>query len=764
MRQFTNDTTHKMAVLSIALLFLCLPLIGAFVQPDQAVIIAKTWLRDGPTPLRSTPVINQIESYANGTFSPATSQYRTEEGVLPQLYVIYTNIGQYVVVSAEDNSVPVLGYSTEVRPKPQTNSPEYTWLISQYAEQIQYIRDNNIVQPENQAKWSELLSENYSFNTRDQRAVNPLVATMWDQAWPYNELCHLDAAGPGGRVYAGCVATAMSQVMKYWNHPLTGVGNHSYYSQGYGYQSANFGNTTYLWDEMPNSISSSNIPIATLQRHAGVAVDMDYSVDGSGAQSPMAATAMVSYFRYPNALYRSKASFTEANWVIMMKAQLDEGSPLYYSGYGNDGGHAWVMDGYDAANMFHMNFGWGGSNNGSFLLNALSNSNVDFNQSQGAIVNTIPANYTSSTAKLRINVPSLVTVGTPLNLKVTSPPILGSWNVNHYEFTLTYDNLNMTYDNYTIDGTIAAGGTATVTQLEPGFLSVSWNGTANLLGPGTLINFSFTPFEAGDFLFDMADTKFNTSPIGQTEYVFVTVSAPVASLAESAISMTNVINLAYNTVGTTDLRTTYILPSWNVTQYQFNLGYLPTKLEFVGFETVGTLSAGSTPVSVENAPGSITVTCTSPTRISGEGILLKLKFKAIGNTSSLSITQVSLSNFMYNTTSIPAVSGCTFRLSAYNSSSDDEIAIPAPALEIYPNPFSTSTALKFSSVSNAPASFNVYNLKGQLVRQLIATDGKAAEISWDGRDAKGSNVAGGIYLIRWQQGTDSGNAKVLILK
>ncbi|MDD2228202.1 MAG: C10 family peptidase [Candidatus Cloacimonetes bacterium] len=770
MRQNTHQIISKIAVLSIAMLFLCLPLIGAFVQPEQAIIVAQTWLRDGPAPLRTTPAINEIECYSNGTFSPAALQYRAEESTLPLLYVVYTNEGQFVVVSADDNSVPVLGYSTEIRPKPQTISPEYAWWISKYAQQIQYIRDNDIMLPENQAKWSELFSPNYSFDTRNQRAVNPLLATTWDQGWPYNELCPVAAGGPGGHVYAGCVATAMGQVMKYWSHPTTGVGDHGYTDaspQGedpsYGYQFANFGATTYLWEQMPNSISSSNIPIATLLRHAGVAVDMNYDLSGSGAQSPDAADAMIAYFSYPNALFRYKPSYTEANWLIMMKAQLDEGSPMYYGGHGTSGGHAWVMDGYDAANMFHMNFGWGGSNNGNFLLTAISNSNLDFNDSQGAVINTIPANYSLSNAKLQFNYPQGATVGTTLTIGVKAPPILGSWDVNHFEFQLTYDSYNLSYDGNSIAGTIAANGTVTVTETEPGYLNVSWDGTTDLLGPGTLMNFNFTPHDVGEYLFDMADMKFNTSSLAQTEYVFVPVAAPVASLAQSVITMTNVMNLAYDTVGTTDLRTTYLLPSWNVTQYQFNITYIPAKLEFVGLETIGTLSAGSTPVAVENSPGNITVTCTSPDPLTEDGVLLKLKFKAIGNTSNLSIAQVGINSFMFNTTPITAASGCTFRLSGHTSN-EDELATPAPALEIYPNPFATSTALKFNSVSNAPASFNVYNLKGQLVRQLVANDGKAAEISWDGRDAKGNSVAGGIYLIRWQQGTDSGNAKVLILK
>ena len=129
----------------------------------------------------------------------------------------------------------------------------------------------------------------------------------------------------------------MGMIMKYWSHPTTGVGSHSYYCPGYGYQSANFGATTYLWDEMPNSISLSCIPIATLLYHCGVAVDMDYSIDGSGAQSNDAADAMVNYFRYPNAVLQNRMGMSDTQWNNILQTQLDNGCPMYYSGSGSGG-------------------------------------------------------------------------------------------------------------------------------------------------------------------------------------------------------------------------------------------------------------------------------------------------------------------------------------------------------------------------------------------------------------------------------------------
>lgn len=763
MRQTRHNKISKIAMLLIALMILSLPLLGAFIQPNQAASVAKVWLQQGPAALRNTPEFSKIIAIKDGVMSQAQEQYNIADSSLPAMYMLFTNEGHFAIVSADDNSVPVLGYSAETRSIPNTVSPEFMWWVSEYEQQINDIRDRKLIITDNQNKWSELLSGSFPYDTRNTRAISPLLSTLWDQAWPYNELCPLDANGPGGRAYAGCVATAMGQVMKYWEHPTMGTGSYSYYAAPYGYQSANFGTTTYLWDQMPNTISGSNIPIATLLKHTGVSVSMQYAGDGSGAYSIDVPGAMMNYFSYPSAAYRPRTSFTEPNWIQLIKYQLDDGSPVYYSGSDPEGGHAWVCDGYDSQDYFHMNFGWGGSYNGNFLVGAINSGNGNFNSNQAVVINTLPANYNMNNAKIKMAIPPVATVGTYFNVDVRTSPILGSWNVNHFEFVITYDHSNVVYNSFSTTNSIGANGTFTVTEIEPGFISVVWNGTQSLLGPGSLIQFNFTPLDAGDYLFDIGDMKYNTTNITNTEFVFMSVEAPVATLAQSAITMTNVQNLTYQAIGTTEMRTTYILPSWNVDQYSFNLTYIPTKLEFVGVEVDGTLSAGSTPNAVVNTPGNVTVTCTLPANISGEGSLLKLKFKAIGNTSNLSITQVTPSNFTYNTTQLSTVSGCTYRLAGYTSN-EDEVAVIAPTLEIYPNPFSSSTAFKFNSKSAAPVTFNVYNVKGQLIRQYANNDAKASELVWDGKDARGNHVAGGIYLVRWEQGKDKGSAKLLILK
>ncbi len=174
------------------------------------------------------------------------------------------------------------------------------------------------------------------------KSVNPLLNTNWDQDTYYNALCPSDAGGPGGHVYAGCVATAVGQVMKFHNHPEQGTGSHSYYCYPYGTLEVNFGNTTYQWSQMPNQIYTYNTPIATLLYHVGVAVNMQYGPDGSGAYVSDAKDALVEYFGYANtAQYLWKDNYNSTTWEQMLRDELEADRPLVYRGQG-EFGHAFV--------------------------------------------------------------------------------------------------------------------------------------------------------------------------------------------------------------------------------------------------------------------------------------------------------------------------------------------------------------------------------------------------------------------------------------
>ena len=217
--------------------------------------------------------------------------------------------------------------------------------------------------------------------------VGPLLSTLWDQNYPYNYYCPAGTGGPGGHVYTGCVATAMAQVLKYWNYPSTGNDSYSYTHPTYGEQTANFGETIYDWANMPSTLSGSSPRIqidavATLMYHCGVSVDMNYGTNTSSASSRKVRDAFINYFRFsPSTRYVSRDAYTDDLWIDLLKHELDESRPLFYCGKNVNSGHAFVCDGYRSDDYFHFNWGWSGydgsygtthGNNGYWAIGALN--------------------------------------------------------------------------------------------------------------------------------------------------------------------------------------------------------------------------------------------------------------------------------------------------------------------------------------------------------------------------------------------------------
>ena len=333
---------------------------------------------------------NNVLSAKNITDVEHVYTLSSENGT-PYLYVFNHENG-YVVVAADDRAYPILGYS-EGAPFDVNNIPEgLRYYLGHYGRQIQYAIDNELVAEQ----WELLRKEGITMKTRMEKAVNPLISTTWDQDWPYNYYAPAcQSYWTNNHCYAGCVATAMSQVMKYWNWPETGVGEHSYSTSSYGGTlSANFGATTYEWSIMPNSVTSANaggMAVALLMYHCGISVDMDYSPNGSGAHTEDVAGAVIDHFRYGSCTYvDTRDLYTKTAWEDKLIAQLDRGIPMVYAGSDTDGGHAFNCDGYNNQRYFHFNWGWSGSSNNYYQIDALNTSNGSFNQYQRAVLEMVP--------------------------------------------------------------------------------------------------------------------------------------------------------------------------------------------------------------------------------------------------------------------------------------------------------------------------------------------------------------------------------------
>lgn len=311
------------------------------------------------------------------------------------LYAVNMAGGGYVLVSASDQLRPVAGYSPEGIYTGLGLPPQLDELIEIYklqvreAEEMQAPPDLAI-----QAMWKHLLTDDPGLlkPLSDEKAVEPMLTTQWDQGQYYNEMCPADPAGPGGHCYAGCVATALGQVVNYFRWPETGTGSYSYECPPYGTLTANFGNTTYEWDKMATSLNRSNPAVALLLHHLGIACDMVYGPNGSGMYNHKAAYALRTFFKYsPETIYVYRDS-TGMDWDSLLVAHLDRNIPMYYAGWSvpNINGHAFVCDGYQEGNYYHFNWGWSGSYDGYFYTNSLNPGGSNFNLAQEVVINAFP--------------------------------------------------------------------------------------------------------------------------------------------------------------------------------------------------------------------------------------------------------------------------------------------------------------------------------------------------------------------------------------
>jgi hypothetical protein len=306
--------------------------------------------------------------------------------------------GGFILMSADDRVRPVLGYSMSAEWRTQNGElpSNLGWWLDGYDLQIRAAMENEAL-PRHQ-EWLQRPKAVYDTN------VGPLLTTLWGQSPYYNALCP-DSAGTGELALTGCVATAMGQLMKYWNWPDTGVGEHSYTDANFGMLSADFGATAYDWSHMSISLTavSSSVEVnavATLLRHCGVAVNMNYGTQGSGANDittegnltlPCAENAFRTYFKYSPALKGLSCSeYSEEEWKTILKGELDKGRPTMYGGVDFSVGHEFVCDGYDTNGLFSFNWGWQGWCNGFFSIDNLNPDGNSFNHFNIAIVGIEP--------------------------------------------------------------------------------------------------------------------------------------------------------------------------------------------------------------------------------------------------------------------------------------------------------------------------------------------------------------------------------------
>jgi hypothetical protein len=295
----------------------------------------------------------------------------------------------HILVAYWDEFSPVLLYSTvsEFDPKQVGITGSIaSWIIPEISNTYKYIKNNRTnlesENPYNETKvakaWNWLNQPAERFSPRETSGgveystVGPLLTTIWNQRDPYN--LYTPASDTCEHTPTGCVATAWAQLMKYWNWPTTGTGSHSYLWSDKTL-SANFDHE-YYWSRMPKELTSSSTSdqkdaVARLMADLGVAVEMNYTCDGSGSNA-FANDVLDKYFKYKSGMQKiSRGSYTASQWFNLFRTEFDAvpARPVVFSIYATSGGgHEVIADGYQTGitDMVHVNLGWSGSYNGYY--------------------------------------------------------------------------------------------------------------------------------------------------------------------------------------------------------------------------------------------------------------------------------------------------------------------------------------------------------------------------------------------------------------
>ena len=353
----------------------------------------------------------------------------------------------FVIVSADNRSMPILGYSFDNNLILEGAPENFNWLINNYKNQILYLISNNQSQ-ENEIgiQWNRYFQND--FETREYRNVSPLLDAEFDQSGAWNNsLAQFGFYGP-----VGCVAVSMSQIMHYWSYPYQGEGFNYYNENDYGILEVDFSTAFYDYDNMASTYATSASQL--LLYHTGISVNMDYDNSGSGASVsgvyPSAEYALENFFKFNEDIYvENKENYSTSEFRNILKNELNLNRPILYSGYTNsdyDGGHAWNIDGYQGNNM-HCNWGWGGSNNGYFNLTSMGG----FSSYQSALINIIPEIYLSPLALFEYEANDMTVTFIDLS-EIINDSEIEYWNWDYGDGTLESNSYGFSEHTYNEPG------------------------------------------------------------------------------------------------------------------------------------------------------------------------------------------------------------------------------------------------------------------------------------------------------------------------
>lgn len=340
------------------------------------------------------------EKYINMSKAPVSVNFVETISDENMTYLYHYDIDSvgFVFVAASKSVPAVLAYSLDENFE---MIPPVRDLFHLYKQEIRYAENAKLAPTEKAAsQWAHYLSDNFTPKVLKGGVNEYLLTTRWNQNMYYNTYCPWDvSAGPyyDYRVPNGCVALACAQIMNYHHYPKSGQGASSYIPMGYPRQTVFFGQHEYHWDAMCDEPTSYANEIAKLAYHIGVSIQMNYTADGSGANTDNAKRRFYETFKYDpeiTSYYRgSYIDTTVTQYIQVLKNEIDNKRPVYYAGCTQtySSCHAYVLDGYDSDDNFHLNFGWGGASNAYYAMDNFTSGWQHWDYGGECIANIMPA-------------------------------------------------------------------------------------------------------------------------------------------------------------------------------------------------------------------------------------------------------------------------------------------------------------------------------------------------------------------------------------
>lgn len=342
-------------------------------------------------------------------------------------YIIHYQPQGWALIAGDDMTAPLLAYSEEGTFDSDKKLENVNYWLNEYSRQI----ERNATQTGKREKgWEQ---GGYATTRAATDKISPLIQVKWNQGKPYNTYC---PGSDGNKAVVGCVAVAMAQAMSVAKYPSRPNGQYSYTSPNYGTISIDYDKEeAYNWSDILSG-ANGKLEVARLLYHCGVSIDMNYGPDGSGTQTSYIPKALKRNFGYPNSVTFYSRSSYDGDWHALVLNELKSGRAVCYSGadLSKGYGHCFNLDGYDGS-FFHVNWGWGGSNDGYFSLDALRDAtmNMNYTAQQGVVVGIRAPSDAPSDIKLSNN---KVKEGQPAGTVVGEVTVESEASNPTYEFSI----------------------------------------------------------------------------------------------------------------------------------------------------------------------------------------------------------------------------------------------------------------------------------------------------------------------------------------